>query len=122
MDEKKTTVDLSLTETEVRVLFKDVRTSHFLRDESNEERLEYRRQLSSYRVRKGVAQASDAAARAPLWLYEKVCMRVSGFTLDGKDLMDHSDWRSKIPARVKEAVMNAYFLQIQADEGDEGNS
>lgn len=121
MAEEKLTVDLSETKTEIRVEYKNIKTIHFLREPSTDEWLDYRRRTSRFQFKRGRAEATEEATRAPMWLYNKICERVEGFSMNGTGLMELMDWKDKIPVQVKEAVMNAYLSQVEPGEEDAGN-
>ena len=121
MDEKKQTVDLSDTKTEIRLTYKEIKTIHFLREPTTDEWLDYRRRTSRFQFKRGRAEATDEATKAPMWLYNKICERVDGFSMNGTGLMELPDWKDKIPPQIKEAVMNIYLSQVEPGEEAEGN-
>lgn len=121
MENPIATVDLSDTKTEVRVRYRGIETRHFFREPTPEEWIDYRRRTSRYQFRHGRAEATDEAAKAPLWLYKKIAEKADGFSVNGSGLMQFEDWRERIPIQVAEAAINAYLLQVESSEGPDSN-
>jgi len=79
-----------------------VELRHHFVEPSEAEVIEFNRRLVGYDD-----QPSDIAD-ARLYLYDRCCIKVEGYELDGVDLWTVPDWKNRVPARHKLPVAAAF--------------
>jgi hypothetical protein len=113
--------ELFAPETEIKATYRDVETYHHLRNPTPEEWFHYRRQTSSFQVRKKTARATDESVGAPLGLYDRICERVE--IQNGAGRQSVEDFKTKIPIQLKEAVIVRFLNEVEIGEAEDlGNS
>src|ERR1044071_1218369 len=93
-----------------------VNTVHCLREPTGQENLDFRRATSTSRWRNGKLVTTDVALRAPLELYDRICVRVLAENGAGPQELD--DFKSRISDDVKAQVIAAYQNRIEIDDGE----
>lgn len=84
----------------------DYKLTHILRNPTNEERIEYKRKLFPFKGRGRKMKPEDHSSEAASWFWHKLCVRVEGYTFEGKDLMEREDWKNIIPIDHQESAIN----------------
>jgi hypothetical protein len=105
----------------VKTKYNGVDVFHHLRQPTNQEDLEFRRQSANVKVKNGRIQTSDAALDAPIQLYDKICQKVE--MVNGAGPQEVADFKNLIPRDLKLAVIAAYQNRVEIDDQESvGNS
>ena len=92
---------------------------HFeLREATNLEHLEFRQRSAKVKVRNGKIESSVEASNAPLWLLDKIKVKVecSNGTSERVEVPD--DMFLDINERVRMQVINRYLLATEGEEAE----
>jgi hypothetical protein len=106
--------------TEIRAEYRGAVLAHTFRQMTPQEYLDYSRRASNFQVRKRSVTASEEAAGARLWLYDKLCEKVE--VVDGDERQPVPEFKTKIPAFMKDQVATKFLSQVEIQEDEAKNS
>lgn len=108
-------VDDTMTQHEIIFHF----TSPDAMDYKNISKLQSRMRLTRTKERNVSSISVPTDIKPYVQLFDKLIIRVEGYIYDGKDLMEHSEWKSKIDAfHKREAIGDLFTSEFEDDEGN----
>jgi hypothetical protein len=94
--------------------------THCFRSPSSEDWLEYFRGMSQLGLSKGrdIVELSAAGQEKDEELWEKLILRVSGYAVSGKNLMELEDWKARVPLTHKLNAVSGFLYFSRTDIGE----
>jgi len=93
--------------------------THVFRDISQEELLEFERKLPRTELRRNKLITKGSAMKAKLDLWAKLIKKVEGYVYKGRDLVELSDWKAKVPPQHRVQAIDSMYEMIVPDEEEE---
>jgi len=105
-------------EIEYAINYRGLKLFFTLRNPNSAEDLEFRRRSGKLKAKNGKLESSDEALNAPLWLLDKVKVKVeySNGTPQRAD-MSPEDYE-KVPIRTKLAVIAKHLADLEGEEAE----
>ena len=105
-------------ETEYAVNYRGVKFFFTLRNPNSAEDLEFRRRSGKVKAKNGKIESSDEALNAPLWLLDKIKVKVEYSNGTPERIFMTPEDYEKIPIRTRLAVIAKHLADLEGEEAE----